>query len=158
MYKSAFRCCFLSRLFVSLWFPIKNNSWLFFILRDLDFADQARGSVTDWARPWRWIILTWLFAPRPACFGTWRAGLGWVLLWNTECLQQEPSRRTSVKATKKKHKRLLKEVHRTLRIHCPAETLVSSLGGVVVFIFSAFGNCVSSRATKSSQRSYSFPR
>lgn len=45
-----------------------------------------------------------------------------------------------------------------MRIHCPGEHFVSSLGGVVVFIFSALGNCVRRRASKSSQRSYSFPR
>ncbi|TNN73882.1 hypothetical protein EYF80_015899 [Liparis tanakae] len=28
-----------------------------------------------------------------------------------------------------------------MRIHCPEEHFVSSLGGVVVFIFSALGNC-----------------
>lgn len=42
-------------------------------------------------------VLTSLFALKQACSGTWQAGPGWVSLWNTECLQQQQSRRTLIK-------------------------------------------------------------
>ena len=44
------------------------------------------------------------------------------------------------------------------RIRCLGEDLMSSPGGVVLVIFSALGNWVSSRRLKSSRLSYSFPR
>lgn len=45
-----------------------------------------------------------------------------------------------------------------VRIHCFGDDLMSSPGGVVLVIFSAFGNWVSNLRLKSSRLSYSFPR
>lgn len=72
--------------------------------------------------------------------------------------EKQPFENYALKFKKKKKSKIKICLVNVLRIHCPEEDFVSSLGGVVVFIFSALGNCVRRRASKSSRRSYSFPR